>query len=61
VKQEAVRSWLEAQGVQADARHIDAAASMLTAVLKTTAEPFSRLPLEAEPAAFPLEQGRLAP
>ena len=35
--------------------------STLTAVLKATAEPFAKLPLEAEPSAFPLEQRRLAP
>ena len=56
-----IKAAMEVQGVKADARHIDAVASTLTAVFKTTAEPFSKLALEAEPSAFPLEQRRLAP
>jgi hypothetical protein len=56
-----IKAAMELQGMKADARHIEAAASTLTAVLKATAEPFSKLPLEAEPSAFPLEQRRLAP
>jgi hypothetical protein len=56
-----IKAAMEVQGVEADARHIDAAASTLNAVFKATAEPFSKLPLEAEPSAFSLEQRRLAP
>ena len=56
-----IKAAMELQGMKADARHIEAAASTLTAVLKATAEPFAKLPLEAEPSAFPLEQRRLAP
>jgi hypothetical protein len=56
-----IKAVTEAQGIKADARHIDAAAATLATAFKTTAQTFSKLPLEAEPSAFPLEQRRLAP
>jgi hypothetical protein len=56
-----IKAVMEAQGVKGDARHIEAAASALSAALQSTAERFSKLPLEAEPSAFTLEQRRVAP
>ena len=47
---------LEDQGVQPDPKHVTAAASTLTGLLKTVAERFAKLPFEAEPSGFAAEQ-----
>ena len=52
---------LEEHGVQPSPAHVEATANILTALFKTTAEPFAELPFEAEPSAFVLEQRRQAP
>jgi hypothetical protein len=52
---------MEEQGVQPSPTHVEAAGNILASIFKTTAEPFAKLPLEAEPAAYMLEQGRQAP
>ena len=49
------------QGVQASPTHVEAAGNILASIFKTTAEPFAKLPLEAEPGAYLLEQRRQAP
>lgn len=54
-------SLLDEQGVQADPTHIAAAATTLTALFRTTAECFGKLPLETEPSAFAAELRRNAP
>jgi hypothetical protein len=57
-----VADLLKDQGVQAaDPKHIAAAATGVTSLLKATAERFSKLPLEAEPSGFQTEQRRAAP
>lgn len=55
------RTLIEEHGVQPSPAHVEAAANILASLFKTTAEPFSELPLEAEPAAFVAEQRRQAP
>jgi hypothetical protein len=55
-----VKAVLEGQGVQASPVHNEAAASISTSFLETTAERFSKLPLEAEPSGFQAEQRRHA-
>jgi hypothetical protein len=56
-----IADLLKEQGVQADPKHISAAATGVTSLIKATAERFSKLPLEAEPSGFPAEQRRTAP
>jgi CO/xanthine dehydrogenase Mo-binding subunit len=56
-----VKALLEAQGAQAEPIHLAAAAAIVTALLKATAERFAKLPLEAEPSDFQAEQRRNAP
>jgi hypothetical protein len=55
------KTLIEEQGVQPDPTHVEATASILTSLLATAAQPFARLPLEAEPAGYVLEQRREAP
>jgi hypothetical protein len=56
-----VKAFLEQAQVGGEPAHVAAAAATLDAVLKATAERFSRLPLEAEPSGFQAEQRRAAP
>jgi hypothetical protein len=56
-----IKNLLEDQGLQPDPKHIAAAASSITSLLTTTAERFSKLPLEAEPSGFEAEQRCRAP
>lgn len=56
-----VADLLKDQGVQPDPKHIAAAATGVTALLKAAAVRFSKLPLEAEPSGFQAEQRRAAP
>jgi hypothetical protein len=56
-----IKNFLEDQGLQPDPKHIATAASSISSLLKTTAERFSKLPLEAEPSGFHAEQRRNAP
>jgi hypothetical protein len=56
-----INNLLEDQGVRADPTHAAAAATTVTSLLKSTAERFSKLPLEAEPSGFQAEQRRVAP
>ena len=55
------RTLIEEHGLQPSPEHVEATANILATLFKTTAEPFARLPLEAEPSAFVLEQRRQAP
>jgi hypothetical protein len=55
------RNLIEEHGVQPSPTHAAAAGNILASIFKTTAEPFANLPLEAEPAAYLLEQRRQAP
>ena len=55
------RTLIEEQGVQPSPTHVEATANILASLFRTTAVPFAELPLEAEPAAFVLEQRRQAP
>ena len=55
------RTLIEAHGVQPSPTHVEATGNILATLFKTTAEKFAALPLEAEPAAFVLEQRRQAP
>ena len=56
-----IKNLLEDQGLRPDPTHAAAAASTVTSLLKTTAQRFSKLPLEAEPSGFQAEQRRSAP
>jgi hypothetical protein len=56
-----IKDLLEEQGLRGDPKHVSVASSGVTALLKATADRFSKLPLEAEPSAFPAEQRRGAP
>jgi len=47
-----VRRLLDAEGVRAEAVHIDATAASVSALLKGTERRFAELPLEAEPSGF---------
>jgi hypothetical protein len=51
-----VKRTLEAQGVRADAVHIEATAATVSALLNGAGERFSQLPLEAEPSGFQAAQ-----
>ena len=55
------RTLIEERGVQPSPTHVEATGHILASLFKTTAGPFARLPLEAEPSAFLLEQRRQAP
>ena len=55
------KTLIEEHGVQPSPAHVEATASILATLFKTTAERFGKLPLEAEPAAYILEQRRQAP
>lgn len=55
------KTLMEAHGVQPSPTHVQATANILGAIFKTTAESFARLPLEAEPSTYLLEQRRKAP
>ena len=56
-----VKRMLDAEGVRADAVHIEATAVSVSALLKGAAERFSQLPLEAEPSGFQAAQRTSAP
>ena len=55
------KTLVEEHGVQASPTHVEATASILNSLFKATAQPFARLPLEAEPAGYRVEQRREAP
>ena len=55
------KTLLEEQGVQPTPAHAEATGNILASLFKTTAEPFGKLPLEAEPADYRLELRRQAP
>ena len=55
------KTLIEAQGVQPSPTHVEATANILTSLLRTTAQSFAGLPLEAEPTGYLLEQRREAP
>ena len=55
------RTLIEQHGVQPSPAHVEATGNILASLFKATAGPFARLPLEAEPSAFLLEQRRQAP
>ncbi|HXJ51902.1 MAG TPA: hypothetical protein VNH16_10945 [Burkholderiales bacterium] len=55
------KTLIEEHGVQPSPTHVEATANILTSLFKTTAQPFARLPLEAEPAGYLAEQRREAP
>ena len=55
------KALIEEHGVQPSPTHVEATANILAAIFKTTAGPFARLPLEAEPGDYLLEQQRQAP
>lgn len=55
------KTLIEEQGVQPSPTHVEATASILDSLFKTTAERFGKLPLEAEPGLYVLEQRRQAP
>jgi hypothetical protein len=56
-----LKDRFEERGVQADPVHIDATATVVTGLLKGTAERFTQLPLEAEPSGFAAELRHNAP
>ncbi len=56
-----VKRMLDAQGVRAEAIHIDATATSVGALLKGTERRFAELPLEAEPSGFQAAQRAGAP
>jgi hypothetical protein len=47
--------------VQPSPTHVEATANILASLFKTTAQPFARLALEAEPAGYLAAQRREAP
>ena len=55
------KTLIEEQGVQPSPTHVEATANILTSLLRTTAQSFAGLPLEAEPTGYLLEQRREAP
>jgi len=55
------KTLIEEHGVQPSPAHVEATANILATLFKITAERFAELALEAEPAAFVLEQRRQAP
>jgi hypothetical protein len=55
------RNLIEENGVQPSLTHAEAAGNILASIFKTTAGPFAKLPFEAEPAGYLLEQRRQAP
>jgi hypothetical protein len=55
------RTLIEEHGVQPSPTHVEATANILASLFKTTAQPFARLPLEAEPAGYLAAQRREAP
>ena len=55
------KTLIEEHGVQPSPAQVEATGNILASLFKTTAGPFARLPLEAEPATFLLEQRRQAP
>lgn len=60
VSQGYVQEMLMLQGVARDPDAAKAIAPVLAAQLETAAPAYERLPLEAEPAAFLVQLGRLA-
>jgi hypothetical protein len=55
------RTLIEEHGVQPSPTHVEATGNILASLFKTTAAPFAKLPFEAEPSAYVLEQRRQAP
>jgi hypothetical protein len=56
-----VKAVLEEQGVSADPVHVAGTAAGVSALLRSSASSFAKLPLEAEPSHFQAEQRRSAP
>ena len=46
------KTLIEEHGVQPSPMHVEAAGNILASIFKTTAEPFAKLPFEAEPGGL---------
>jgi hypothetical protein len=56
-----VKALLEEHGARAAPGHIEAAAKIVSGLLRDTAQGFASLPLEVEPSGFQAEQRRAVP